>query len=66
LENAFEHGLENTIKDGLLQVSCQEDGGALLIHVEDNGKGCVRGIRDRRAEGISQFRRRQDAGHVDD
>ncbi|MDR1062276.1 MAG: histidine kinase, partial [Clostridiales bacterium] len=39
LENAFEHGLENTIKDGLLQVSCQEDGGALLIHVEDNGKG---------------------------
>ncbi len=38
LENALEHGLENTIKDGLLRISFVEENNTLLIHVEDNGQ----------------------------
>lgn len=38
LENAFEHGLENRIKDGILKISFGQDGEELEIFVEDNGE----------------------------
>jgi two-component system sensor histidine kinase YesM len=39
LENAFEHGLANTLQDGRLHVSFQEENGFLFIRIEDNGSG---------------------------
>lgn len=39
LENAYQHGLKDTAADGLLQLSYEQDGDDLLIHVEDNGAG---------------------------
>ena len=38
MENAFEHGLKNTVKDGILRVSFKEDSRYCRIFVEDNGK----------------------------
>ncbi|HHW48645.1 MAG TPA: histidine kinase [Clostridiaceae bacterium] len=38
IENAFEHGLKNTVKDGILRVSFKEDTHYCRIFVEDNGK----------------------------
>lgn len=38
LENAFEHGLENKMKDGILKVSFEEGENEIRIHVEDNGE----------------------------
>lgn len=38
LENCFEHGLENRIKDGLLRVSFVEETSKICIMVEDNGE----------------------------
>ena len=39
LENAFEHGLNNMEKGGLLWIWYEEKGEKLLIHVQDNGSG---------------------------
>ena len=38
LENAFEHGLENRISDGLLRISFSENSQEFRITVEDNGE----------------------------
>lgn len=38
LENVFEHGLQNKMKDGFLKVSLETDSEQLLIFVEDNGE----------------------------
>ena len=38
LENAFEHGLENRVSDGLLQISFLPRERGLEISVEDNGE----------------------------
>lgn len=38
LENAFEHGLENKVKDGILRVSFAETGAEYRIQIEDNGE----------------------------
>jgi len=38
IENAFEHGLKNTVSDGLLRITFTSGDGRLLISVEDNGK----------------------------
>jgi two-component system sensor histidine kinase YesM len=38
IENAFEHGLKNTVSDGLLRVTFTSGDGRLVISVEDNGK----------------------------
>lgn len=38
LENAFEHGLENRVKDGLLRISFTETPSEIHITVEDNGE----------------------------
>lgn len=60
LENAFEHGLENTIKDGLLQVSFPESDGALLICVEDNGQG----VTQQEIEQMQQMLDGEDDGEI--
>ena len=39
LENAFEHGLNNIERNGLLKVWYEEKEKLLFIHVEDNGSG---------------------------
>lgn len=39
LENAFEHGLNNVEKGGILRVWYEEREGKLYIHVQDNGAG---------------------------
>ncbi|MBP9000359.1 MAG: histidine kinase [Bacteroidales bacterium] len=38
IENAFEHGLKNTTRDGILRVSFRENFRYCRIFVEDNGK----------------------------
>lgn len=39
LENAFEHGLKDILKDGVLRMSFQKGEDCVLITVEDNGTG---------------------------
>lgn len=39
LENAFEHGLNNVERGGILQVWYERKGNWLMIHVQDNGCG---------------------------
>ncbi|MBB3071421.1 two-component system sensor histidine kinase YesM [Paenibacillus baekrokdamisoli] len=39
VENAYNYGLENTIADGILSVSLEEDEDEIRIVVEDNGAG---------------------------
>jgi two-component system sensor histidine kinase YesM len=39
IENAFEYGLKDIIKDGILHLGFSESDGFLYITVEDNGKG---------------------------
>ncbi|WP_167859588.1 sensor histidine kinase [Paenibacillus cymbidii] len=38
IENAFEHGLENKMADGLLRIRFHFEAPRLFIHVEDNGE----------------------------
>ncbi len=40
LENAFGHGLENKVSDGILRVAFAEEETELYITVEDNGEEC--------------------------
>lgn len=47
LENAFEHGLNNVEKGGLLRVWYEQKEEKLLIHVQDNGIGMTsEGLKD--------------------
>jgi len=39
IENAFEHGLDNKARDGLLKVSFRESETGLHVVIEDNGSG---------------------------
>ncbi|GIP34124.1 histidine kinase [Paenibacillus sp. J2TS4] len=39
VENVYEHGLKNKVKDGLLRVTFMKSGEQLIIAVEDNGEG---------------------------
>jgi two-component system sensor histidine kinase YesM len=38
IENVYQHGLRDTLEDGLLEVRFERDGGRLDIVVEDNGE----------------------------
>ncbi|MDF2724692.1 MAG: hypothetical protein K0Q59_4367 [Paenibacillus sp.] len=39
VENAIVHGIENSLKAGLIEVTAREEGAFTVITVEDNGKG---------------------------
>ena len=39
VENAFTHGLENKLSDGMLRISARIEAGELIISVADNGLG---------------------------
>ncbi|GAA3404728.1 histidine kinase [Paenibacillus hodogayensis] len=39
IENAYQHGLRNTVSDGRLEVRFELEGGKLAVVVEDNGEG---------------------------
>ncbi len=39
IENVFEHGLKNTLKDGIIRIYSNYDNNVLHIIVEDNGSG---------------------------
>lgn len=72
IENAFQHGLKNVVRDGLIRVFYAFDGYVLYIQVDDNGAGMtdedIARIRDgiaaqdSRSEGValSNIQRRLD------
>ena len=47
LENAYQYGVKNLLKDGLIRISYEKDGETLWIHVEDNGRELTPGILER-------------------
>lgn len=59
VENALLHGLEPKEDGGTLTLSIQREGKFVVIHVEDDGMGCVLGANDR-APGRAQNRNRSD------
>ena len=42
LENAFEHGLSNVEKGGVVRIWYEREGERLVINVQDNGSGMTR------------------------
>ena len=54
LENAFEHGLNNVEKDGILRVWYEQKGEKLFIHVQDNGTGMTRQEQEQLQESFRQ------------
>ncbi len=59
LENAFEHGLENKIRDGLVQVRFVETPEEYQVWVEDNGD-----ISEEKLEEIREGLKRKDPGET--
>lgn len=47
LENAYQYGVKNLLRDGLIRISYEKDGETLWIHVEDNGKELTPDILER-------------------
>jgi LytS/YehU family sensor histidine kinase len=50
VENAFVHGLKNTVKEGRLLISVKEEQEGITIRVEDNGSGMDRQSGETEAE----------------
>ena len=62
IENAFEYGLEDKEKGGILRVSFSEESGTLVIAVEDNGDK----LSDEKILQIAAYINEQDAGNTED
>ena len=60
LENVFEHGLKNKVKEGILRVSVESSEGSLRIHVEDNGEETT----DRELMELQEYLKTEDGGEI--
>ena len=52
VENAFKHGIEARLGPGVIQISAQRAGEALLLEITDNGRGLAKAAGGRVAEGV--------------
>jgi two-component system, sensor histidine kinase YesM len=64
LENAFEHGLKDKIKDGILNISYKKEMDILQIVIEDNGDVCESVIEEVRMKLVTEDKAIENTGIV--